>query len=271
MFSLRELYRIGTGPSSSHTMAPKKAAEIYAVRHPDAENYRVTLYASLAATGRGHLTDIALKDVLGEQLEIVWLPEQSLPEHPNGMLFQTVEDGNPTNDWTVYSVGGGALKGAGIEGSSRRIYQLTTMHDILENIKQSGESFWEFVFKNESPDIKEYLANIWRTMQNAIDKGINSSGLLPGGLGVSRKAQSLHRKLHMIGESISQNGHLASYAYAVAEENACGGVIVTAPTCGASGVLPSVLKYMQKSTCCSDEEIINALARMIRPCMARMI
>jgi len=262
MESLRELYRIGTGPSSSHTMAPKKAAQLFISKNPNAHTYRVTLYASLAATGKGHLTDVAIMDAMGDKsCEIVFKQRESLPDHPNGMLFEALNDKNEiTESWTVYSVGGGTLKGGGISHSTKNIYPMTTMTEILAHLQESGQAFWEYVYQYEDDKIASYLKDVWEAMNGSVERGINSSGILPGGLGVSRKAHSFHRKLHLFGDTISQNGHLASYAYAVAEENACGGIIVTAPTCGASGVLPAVLKYLMKTTECSEQDIINALA-----------
>jgi len=261
MESLRELYRIGAGPSSSHTMAPKKAAQIFADWYPGAANYKVTLYASLAATGKGHLTDAAIMEAMGDlPCEIIFKQSESLPEHPNGMLFEAMNNlGETVARWTVYSVGGGALKCAGLETSKEHIYPYTTMKDILAHLEKSGQSFSEYVFEHDK-DIADHLKSVWLAMETSVDKGIKQTGTLPGGLGVSRRAHSLHRKLHLFGETISQNGHLATYAYAVAEENASGGTIVTAPTCGASGVLPAVLKYLQKTTECTDEDIINAIA-----------
>jgi len=262
MESIKELYRIGAGPSSSHTMGPKKASEIFLSMHPDASSFKVTLYASLAATGKGHLTDVAILDAMGKHpCEIIFKPAESLPEHPNGMLFEAIDnEGKTTAEWTVYSIGGGALKGKGIDNKTSHIYPHTTMADILSYLEQTGNEFWEYVFQNEDEDTEGYLKKAWEVMQGAIENGIRTSGTLPGGLGVTRKAPSLHKKLHLLGENISQNGHLAAYAYAVAEENACGKRIVTAPTCGASGVLPSVLKYMHKASKCNEKDIINALA-----------
>lgn len=260
MESVKALFRIGAGPSSSHTMGPKKAAEIFMRKNPGADRYRITLYASLAATGKGHLTDTAIESVMGGRAEIIWKPSESLPDHPNGMFFEALKDGETTDEWTVYSVGGGALRDNTGVKEPVHIYKLTTMAEILDYLEKTGRSFWEFVLENEGEDIRDYLSQVWGVMQESINRGIESAGMLPGGLGVSRKAHSLHRKLHMMNETISQNGHLAAYAYAVAEENACGGTIVTAPTCGASGVLPAVLKYLQRTTGCSDADIVDALA-----------
>jgi len=262
MHSLTELYRIGAGPSSSHTMAPKEAAGIFIKRCPDAQSYRVTLYASLAATGKGHLTDTAILDAMGERkCEIVFKQTESLPLHPNGMLFEALDKNSEIIEkWTVYSVGGGALKGEGVENRAEHIYPLTNMTDILAYLEKNNKTFWEYVFENENSSLPAFLEKVWAAMESSVAKGIKTCGTLPGGLGVTRKAHTLHRKMHLFGETISQNGHLAVYAYAVAEENACGGTIVTAPTCGASGVLPSILKYLQKTSDCSENDITNALA-----------
>lgn len=262
MESIRELYRTGRGPSSSHTMGPKKAAGMFLEKHPEAAKIRVTLYASLAATGRGHLTDVAIKDALGNRFgEIIWKPEESLPEHPNGMFFEALDaDGEVTADWTVYSIGGGALKDKSGVRQPVHIYPCTTMTSILERLEKTGQTFWEYVLEVEGEDIWDFLREAWKVMDDAISRGISRSGMLPGGLGVSRRAHDLHRKLHLFGETIAQNGHLAAYAYAVAEENACGGLIVTAPTCGASGALPSVLKYLEKTMQCNERDILEALA-----------
>ncbi|PLX70070.1 MAG: L-serine ammonia-lyase [Denitrovibrio sp.] len=261
MQSIKELFRIGTGPSSSHTMGPKKASEIFLQRYPNALSYRVTLYSSLAATGKGHLTDVAIDSVIGDKLEIVWKPETTLPKHPNGMTFEAIaSDRSVTAEWTVYSVGGGALLDGDKVDEAQSIYPLATMETILDYCKESGKAFWEYVEENEGHDIWKFLEEVWHTMSSAIDRGIDTEGTLPGGLGVSRKAHSFHRKAQLFSQQLSQNGTLASYAYAVAEENASGGLIVTAPTCGACGVLPAVIRYLEKTMELSRLEVLRALA-----------
>lgn len=262
MESLRELFKIGNGPSSSHTMGPSKAATIFMQKAPDAQSFRVTLYASLAATGKGHLTDLAIIEAFGNKpCEIIWKPSESLPEHPNGMYFEAIgTDKNVTQSWTVYSVGGGSLRDETKEAETEKFYKLTTMDEILEHLEKNNISFWEYVYECEGDGFEPFLREIWQTMQDAIGRGIDRVGQLPGGLGVTRKAHGLHRKMHLYGDKMTQSGYLAAYAYAVAEENACGGVIVTAPTCGACGVLPAVLKYLQDTTKCSDRDVLFALA-----------
>lgn len=262
MKSLKELYRIGTGPSSSHTMAPRKAAEQFLKRHPEAARFRATLFGSLAATGKGHLTDKALQDVFAPRTcEILWKPETELPLHPNGMHFEALnEKDHLLEQWEVYSIGGGALQEAGKASPSRDVYDLNSMEEILQRSSETGESCWEYVAECEGEEIYPFLDKIWDCMSESIERGLNHVGVLPGGLGVARKAQAFHRKASLYGPDFKLNGLLWAYALAVSEENASGGVIVTAPTCGGSGVLPAVLRYLQESLDCSRQDILRALA-----------
>lgn len=264
MESLRQLYRIGTGPSSSHTMAPRQAALMFLDRYPEMSHCRVTLFASLAATGRGHLTDKALFDVFqthGVELELLWVPEKQLPLHPNGMLFEFVTaSGVILNSWEVYSIGGGALQDNDEFVVPPSIYPLTTMADILKFLDRSGESFWEYVLNYEDADFLPFLDRVWDVMSKAISQGLEHVGILPGGLGLGRKAHSFYRKSGLYGADMKNNAKVWAYALAVSEENAGGGMIVTAPTCGASGVLPAVLRYLHETLECSHEDILRALA-----------
>ena len=261
MQSIRELYRIGHGPSSSHTMAPRRAAEIFRARHPQAERFRVTLYGSLAATGKGHLTDIAIQEALAPAaVEITWAPEVVLPFHPNGMRFEAGLPGDPRGeDWTVFSVGGGALAEEGDPGPAP-VYDLDQMGDILERCKQNGQALWEYVESREGPGLWDFLREVLEAMRAAIARGLEREGVLPGGLGVARRAWAIHRKMTLAGSAPNRFKLLYAYALAVSEENASGGVVVTAPTCGSSGVLPAVLRYMQEITRCSDDALLRALA-----------
>jgi L-serine dehydratase len=260
MQSLRELYRIGTGPSSSHTMAPRRAAERFKQRYPRASAYRVTLYASLAATGRGHLTDKAISDALAPApVEIDWQADVELPFHPNGMRFEAITDGVVSPPWVVFSTGGGALAEEG-QPDPPPVYDLTRLADILERCKRTGQSLWEYVAEREGGDLWPFLADVWAAMRAAIERGLKQEGVLPGGLGVARRAWVIHRKMTIAGSAPNRFELLYSYALAVAEENASGGVVVTAPTCGSSGVLPAVLRYVQEITRCPDEAVLRALA-----------
>lgn len=261
MESIRELYRIGYGPSSSHTMGPRKAAEIFRARYPDVLKYRVTLYGSLAATGKGHLTDIALQQAMNPTpVEIVWKPEQTLPLHPNGMQFEAILTGGQHSDpWQVYSLGGGAI-GDGSAAQVHHNYKLDTLTEIMERCDKRGQAFWEYVEEVEGRDVWPFLAEIWQAMQAGITRGLKAEGVLPGSLGVPRKSWAFYRKTINAGEHSKRQGLLAAYALAVSEENAAGGQVVTAPTCGSCGVLPSVLRYMQEYYRCPEESILRALA-----------
>ncbi len=264
MESLRQLYRIGTGPSSSHTMAPRQAALIFLKRYPDAACYRVTLFGSLAATGRGHLTDKALTDIfqpIEARLELLWSPEKQLPLHPNGMRFESIADsGSILHSWEVYSVGGGALQDSEELVAPPLIYPLTTMSSILDSLDRSGESIWEHVLSYEDDNFPEFLSQVWDVMSSAINQGLEHVGVLPGGLGLGRKAHTFYRKSGLYGSHMKNNARIWAYALAVSEENASGGMIVTAPTCGASGVLPAVLRYLNETLESSTEDTLRALA-----------
>lgn len=265
MKTIRELFRIGTGPSSSHTMAPRKAAEMFLERHPDAASFKVTLYGSLAATGVGHMTDVAIIDTLEPTapVEIIWQPKVFLPFHPNGMTFAAYTQENKLIDnWTVYSVGGGALS----EGEQKQtiespdIYEMSKMTEILLWCERTGKSYWEYVMECEESDIWDYLEEVWKTMKEAIQRGLDAEGVLPGPLNLRRKASTYFIRATGYKQSLRSRGLVFAYALAVSEENASGGKIVTAPTCGSCGVIPSVLYHLQNSREFSDTRILRALA-----------
>ncbi|MBK7229616.1 MAG: L-serine ammonia-lyase [Ignavibacteriales bacterium] len=262
MESIKEIYRIGNGPSSSHTMGPRKAAEIFKSKYPDAKFFNVILYGSLAATGKGHQTDIALADALNPaELTIDWQPETFLTRHPNALQLKAHDASKKLlGEWTVYSVGGGKITDYESDESENKVYDLTTMKDLISWSKKSGRSFWEYVELTEGKEIYDYLRDVWSIMQDSIKRGIDSDGILPGGLGLARKASSYFVRAKNFSGSLKEKTLIFSYALAVTEENASGGKIVTAPTCGSSGVVPAVLKYLQDSFTFSDEKILRALA-----------
>ena len=261
MKTIREIYRIGYGPSSSHTMGPRKAAEIFVGRTQEAVSYVVTLYGSLAATGKGHMTDVAILDVL-KNATIRWMPDVFLPYHPNGMKFEALDtDGKVIESWTVYSVGGGALEEEGKQGDELpEIYHLNTMTEILRYCEESGKSFWEYVEECEGKEIWDYLHDVWQVMCEAVERGIDAEGVLPGPLHLARKAASYYVKATGYRDNVRTRALVFAYALAVSEENAAGGRIVTAPTCGSCGVLPSVLYHVGKSKNFSEPRILRALA-----------
>lgn len=264
MKSIKEIYRIGYGPSSSHTMGPRKAAEAFLQRHPDAASFEVTLYGSLAATGKGHMTDKAIMDVLSPhaQVKILWEPKIFLPFHPNGMLFKAMDaDGNVQESWTVFSVGGGALAEQGKTlPQGEDLYSMDSLVDILHWCERTGRSYWEYVQMCEDSSLWDYLAEVWKTMREAVERGLDAEGVLPGPLNLRRKAASYYIKALGYKDSLRTRGLVFAYALAVSEENAAGGKIVTAPTCGSCGVLPAVLYHLKKNREFSDMRILRALA-----------
>lgn len=262
MESIRHLYKIGYGPSSSHTMGPQMAASQFKEKNPSADLYRVTLYGSLAATGKGHLTDIAIINTLAPKpTEIVWKPEIVLPFHPNGMKFEAIIDNTVCNEWTIYSIGGGSLADENTRANQQSLYNKTTMNQILQWCQQTGKTFWEYVEDTEGKEeITEYLSTVWHTMEDAIHRGLDSEGLLPGGLALQRKASAYYMKARGYQGSMKSRASIYAYALATSEENAGGGKIVTAPTCGSCGVLPAVLYHLKMNHATSDAKIIRALA-----------
>lgn len=261
METIKNIFRIGCGPSSSHTMAPRRAAQVFLDSTPGTYAYRVTLYGSLAATGHGHLTDVAITDVLSKAapMTIEWRPEEVLPQHPNGMKFEALdESGAVTKEWTTFSIGGGALSDDVKEDI--HIYGMNNLREIQEWCQQNGYSYWEYVGQCEGRDIWEFLAEVWRVMQEAIQRGLDAEGVLPGGLGVRRKAGNYFIHAQNSAKGLYNRGLMYSFALAVIEENASGGTIVTAPTCGSCGVLPAVLYYMKEQFNIPESRILRALA-----------
>ncbi|MDD2584846.1 MAG: L-serine ammonia-lyase [Bacteroidales bacterium] len=262
METIAKIYKIGHGPSSSHTMGPRKAASIFIEKYPNATRYRVTLYGSLAATGKGHLTDKVIIETIGEdKLELLWEPTIFLPFHPNGMKFEAFDSkGAELGLWITFSVGGGDIADEGSQKEAKKIYELNTMADILEWCQKNGRTFWEYVEICEGPEIWDYLKTVWEAMQNAIHRGLENEGVLPGIIKLPRKASSYLIKAKSSLGSLQSRSRVFAYALAVSEENAAGGVIVTAPTCGSCGVIPAVMYHMQERYGFSEIKILRALA-----------
>jgi len=243
-------------------MGPGRAAEIFHFANTKAVKFTVTLYGSLAATGKGHLTDKAILDVLGyDKTTIIWEPKVFLPAHPNGMKFEALDaTGKVLNDWTTYSIGGGDLSDTGKRPKGSHIYPLTKMADILKWCQQHGRTFWEFVDLYEKPDVWDYLDEVWKAMKTSLLRGLEEEGVLPGELHLPRKASSFYTRAKSFHGMMQRRAMIFSYALAVAEENAAGNIIVTAPTCGACGVLPAVLYNCNVNYEFSDKKILRALA-----------
>jgi len=261
MKTIKDIYKIGVGPSSSHTMGPQKAAAQFNRRYSDAASFEVTLYGSLAATGKGHMTDWAILSTLHAPTEIIWEPGIILPFHPNGMLFKAFDaEKNLLGEWQVFSIGGGNLAEEDKTDESPEVYPLSKMTDILNWCGKTGRTYWEYVYEYENQkEIEDYMMEVWQAMQAAVERGLQAEGVLPGPLNLSRKAATYHIKASGYTHTLKSRGLVYSYALAVSEENASGGVVVTAPTCGSCGVLPAVLYHLSKSYEFSDQRIIRAL------------
>ena len=259
MDTIKELYKVGNGPSSSHTMGPKRAAEKFLNKNPDADKYVVQLFGSLALTGRGHLTDYIIKSVFGEdRCEIVFHPELFYEYHSNGMKFFAYKGEEILDEWLVFSVGGGSLKELNEErrSSHKSYYPLHSMNEILKYVNEKKITLVDFIFECEDDDILEYAYMILDVMFKAVERGLNAEGLLPGPLKVKRRAKTLYEK-YLVSKDLSALVFACSLA--VSEENASGGEIVTSPTCGSSGVVPGVLYAYYKTENYPLESVAKAL------------
>ncbi len=264
MESIRSLYKIGRGPSSSHTMGPERACLVMKERYPEAQSFSVVLFGSLALTGEGHGTDRIIRETLAPTpSEIIIDTNTQTPVHPNTMDISPIVDGKALCRVRFYSIGGGSIEieGEGKSAAAPDIYELSTFSEIAEECKRRNIRLWQYVVEKEGEDIYDYLDAVWDIMKRSIHEGLCATGTLPGGLDTARKARTLFEKNHIDESAQTRENRLVSaYAFAVSEQNAAGGTIVTAPTCGSCGVLPSVLKYMQDSRGFSDREIFHALA-----------
>ncbi len=262
METIRNLYRIGRGPSSSHTLGPMIAAQRFIAKNEKAASYKVSLYGSLAATGKGHRTDAVLIKTFGtRKLDIEWHPDVFQPKHSNAMKFEAFDKNNKLlSGWMAYSVGGGAVVDDTETTETIAIYPHNSLGDILEYCSHKGITLWQYVEEVEGKEIWQYLEQIWNTMEASIKRGLSVEGVIPGGLNLQRKANSYMRKAQQFRNIFRTRATLYSFALAVSEENACGGVIATAPTCGSCGVLPAVLKYSKQFNSHKNNDIIRALA-----------
>ena len=263
MESIKEIFRIGKGPSSSNTMAPRAASQQFLARNPKAARFVVTLYGSLAATGKGHMTNTAILEVLSPAAptEIVWKPKIFLPFHPNGMHFEAYDEAdNKLDEWTTYSIGGGALADENSSSATHNVYEMTHLAQIQAWCERTGYGYWEYVEMCEGKEIWDYLTEVWKVMQEAINRGLETEGVLPGGLGVRRKAADYLIRAKGYTDSLRSRGMIYSYALATSEENAAGGIIVTAPTCGSCGVLPAVLYHLKQTRDFRESRILRAIA-----------
>ena len=261
MKSIKSVYKIGNGPSSSHTVGPYHAAQVFGARYPQADAFRVTLYGSLAFTGVGHGTGKAVLAGLPGAEVIFNTTETDLP-HPNTMLFEAFKDGKLIGSNRIFSIGGGSIRIEGEESDEDvEVYPQKNFTEILNVCRVRSINLPQMIYRMEDPSLPEYLRKVWHAMEEAIERGLRAEGVLPGGLGVSRKAKLLFEKrCYNESADVTMNRIIAAYAYATSEENADENVVVTAPTCGSCGVLPSVMYYMHKDRGFPEEEILDALA-----------
>ena len=261
MKSIRSVYKIGNGPSSSHTVGPFNAAQLFLSRYPSADEYEVTLYGSLAFTGEGHGTGKAIRTVIPAARVISDKDEKDLP-HPNTMLFRAVKEGREIGRLKIMSVGGGSIQVDGeTSPDDAEVYAERSFHQFRESCQKTGKTLLEHIYSRERPDFKDYLLTVWNAMQDAVRRGLETEGILPGGLRLQRKARHLYTmRCHNESADITFDRKLAAYAFAVSEENADEQIVVTAPTCGSSGIIPAVFYYMKHDRGYSDEEIIDGLA-----------
>lgn len=264
MESIKEIFRIGYGPSSSHTMAPRRASELFLRDHKTATRFEITLFGALAATGKGHLTDKAILDVLGQdRTKIIWKADTFLDLHPNAMQFEAFDNEDKLLDSRkYYSIGGGKIiredSNEGLE--INEVYPHHSLTEILQYLDENGLTFWEYVQEFEHAEIWDYLAEVLAVMKKSVEDGLNEEGVLPGGLRLRRKAMSYYTKARSYKPSLKGRCLVQSYALAVSEQNAAGGLIVTAPTCGSCGVVPAVLYHLSKEHEFTDKQIIRSLA-----------
>ncbi len=262
MESITELYKTGRGPSSSHTIGPEKACMIFKNQYPDADEFKVELYGSLAKTGKGHGTDEVIRKTFLPRYTTVEFKftEENIP-HPNTMELIALKDRKEIARKRVFSIGGGSIVFENEEFiSPRKIYSLYRFEDVAAYCEEKGIRLWQYAVYNETEDFIDYMHNIWSIMKETVKKGLSDSGYLPGGLDVMKKAKVLYNSQH-IDESkeTRENRLVCAYAFAVGEQHASGERVVTAPTCGAAGILPAVLYYHQEKNNFTDEEIVHAL------------
>lgn len=262
MESIKTIFKIGKGPSSSHTMGPKKAATEFKALYPNADSFVATLYGSLAATGKGHFTDVAIIEAFAPlKVDFVWHPQIVLDLHTNAMKFEALDsENNSLGTKLYYSVGGGKIVDENSHGNEVLIYEHSNLSDIMDWVEKRGKTYWEYVAERESDDLWDHLNEVWKAMQHSVLEGLENEGVLPGGLNLRRKAQSYRIKAMSYKESLRNRCLIMSYALAVSEQNASGGTVVTAPTCGAAGVIPAVLFHLHKFHEFSDKNILRALA-----------
>ena len=266
MQSLKELYKTGPGPSSSHTIGPQRACILFKDEYPGADSFKIVLYGSLSATGKGHLTDYIIEKTLKPAPVEIVFEGSSLSEHPNGMELFALKGSDIIGKWTVYSVGGGTIRimGAKENYQPREIYPFNNTRGLFRYMNENKLTLLQTVYSLEDADFKEYLGFILDTMFSCVRSGLANEEILPGEMKLERVAYKLYSSV-MDNNNLSDRAEVvkmlvASYAYAVSEENASGNTVVTAPTCGACGVVPAILYYFYEHKHADYDKLKDALA-----------
>lgn len=261
MKSIKRIYKIGNGPSSSHTVGPYNAANIFRSRYPQADAYEVTLYGSLAFTGEGHGTGKAISSAIPE-VKLIFDTETTDIPHPNTMQFKAFQHGEAIGSARIMSIGGGSIRIEGeVSEEEIELYPQHNFTEIIQSCRENDMTLTEFLYHMEGDSIKTYLAEVWHAMEACVERGLAAEGILPGGLNIKRRAHKLYQKrCHNESSDITMERTLAAYAFAVSEENADEHIVVTAPTCGSCGVIPALFYYMRHDRGFEENEIIDALA-----------
>ena len=265
MDTLKEFFKIGAGPSSSHTIGPERATKRVKEKFPDADSYIVELWGSLAATGKGHYTDkIIIETFKPIPVEIIWKPEFVHELHTNGMKFIALDkDKNQIGEWTVFSVGGGTIRDYDElmdKSPKKEVYPLNSIKEIIKWCKDNNKHLWQYVEECEGPSIWQHLRFIDQAMSDAVQRGLEKNGDVPGPFKYPKRAREMYEKALSKRASLVFTNKIFAYALAVSEENASMGQVVTAPTCGASGVVPGVLRAMKEEYELVEKHILRGLA-----------
>ncbi|NIZ40516.1 L-serine ammonia-lyase, iron-sulfur-dependent, subunit alpha [Entomospira entomophila] len=265
MESLRVLYKIGPGPSSSHTIGPMRAAMQFLEHYPKATTYQVELWGSLAATGKGHLTDYIIKKVFNDakkEIHIVFKAEFVHLFHPNGMLFTAYLDEKEIGREQIFSIGGGNLAHEGeAQLTETATYHYDNFKEIYNDAKERNLELWQIAVETEGEEILTFLKDeVWGVMKRAVESGLAVEEVLPGSLQLQRRAKKFLAQSQTKEGEAKELAELFAYALAVSEENAAGSFIITAPTCGAAGLMPGLFYFLQKKFQFTDEQMAKALA-----------
>lgn len=261
MQSLTELFKIGPGPSSSHTFGPMMASRHALEKFPQADSFTVHLHGSLALTGKGHLTDAIIKKTLRPKASTILFEPLTEVSHPNTMEIDAFQNGQLLGSVSYVSIGGGKIMIDGEQpADARDIYPHTTLDEIQQYCKAHHLRLDEYVTEVEGPKVDVWMTKIMKAMMHSVEKGLSKTGTLPGALKMDRVAYAIYESAKSCENPADRDALLVqSYAYAASEQNASGGTVVTAPTMGSCGVLPSLVYHYSKDLGYPKKIILNGL------------